>query len=144
MGLLFISLPVTQCIHWAFSYTLCKLLCPIFLLGILGPFDFLGLPRPFSNLAFPWAFTNSLELPRLIVLYFILGADRSSISPLLSLLILLWACCGPFSLFYILPMGLLHLSFQVHSDLFASLRPTLRAREPFIPATWAQWLFRAC
>ena len=57
LGLLFISLLVTQCIHWYFSYTVCGLLCPIFLLGILG------LPRPFSNHAFPWAFTNSLGLP---------------------------------------------------------------------------------
>ena len=44
LGLLFISLLVTQCIHWYFSYTVCGLLCPIFLLGIFGPFAFLGLP----------------------------------------------------------------------------------------------------
>ena len=63
LSLLFISLPVTQCVHWAFSYIVCELLCPISLLGILGPFAFLGFSRPFSNPAFPWAFTNSLGLP---------------------------------------------------------------------------------
>ena len=30
-----------------------RLLCPIFLLGILGPFNFLGIPCPFSNPTFP-------------------------------------------------------------------------------------------
>lgn len=51
---------MTQCVHWAFSYTACGLLCPISLLGILGLFAFLGLPQLFSNHTFPWAFTNSL------------------------------------------------------------------------------------
>ena len=78
-----------------------------------------------------------------ITLYFMLGSDGSSISPLLSLLTLLWACCGPFSLFYILPVGLLPLSFRAHSSPFASSGPTLWAHEPFIPATWIQWLFLA-
>ena len=36
-----------------------------------------------------------------ITLYFILRAHGLPINPLLSLLALLWACCGPFSLFYI-------------------------------------------
>ena len=36
-----------------------------------------------------------------ITLSFILGAHGLSINPLLFLLSLLWACCGPFSLFYI-------------------------------------------
>ena len=126
------------------SYIFCGLLCPICLLGILGPFSFLGLPWPFSNHAFPWAFTNSLGLPSPNYLYLILGANGFFISPLISLLVLLWACCGPFSLFYILLMSLLLLSFQAHSSPFASLGPTLLAREPFIPAIYARWLFLAC
>ena len=60
------------------------LLCPIcFPLSVLGPFAFLGLPRP-----------NYLIL--------ILGAHGLAINPLLSLLSLLWACRGPFSLFHII------------------------------------------
>ena len=51
-----------------------------------------------------------------ITLSFILGVDGLSISSLLSLLALLWACYGPFSLFYILLMSLL-LSFFL-SGLF--------------------------
>ena len=77
------------------------LLCPIyFLLGILAP------------ICFPWVssaiFLHSheflltpLSFPGLIILSFILGAHGHSISPLLSLLALLRACCGPLSLFYI-------------------------------------------
>ena len=97
---------------------------------------------------FPWAFSTLfpillshkplltlLDFPDPITLYFILGSDGSSISPLLYLLTLLWAYCGPFSLFYMLPMGLLPPSFRVHSGSFASSRPTLWACEPFIPAT---------
>ena len=42
-----------------------------------------------------------LGFPGLITLSFILGAYGLAISPLLSLLALLQACCGPFSLFYI-------------------------------------------
>ena len=59
---------MAQCVHWAFSYTICGLLCPISLLGILDPFAFLELPQPFSNPAFSWAFTNSLwaSLPQLL------------------------------------------------------------------------------
>ena len=59
-----------------FGYVAYGLLCPIFLLGILGPFTFLG--------------------P--ITLSFILGAHGLSMNPLLSLL---RSCCDPFSLFYI-------------------------------------------
>ena len=36
-----------------------------------------------------------------IILSLILGVHRFAINPLLSLLALLWVCCGPFSLFYI-------------------------------------------
>ena len=97
MGLLFITLPVTQCVHWAFSYIFCGLLCLICL---------------FSNHTFPGAFTNSLGLPCPNYLYLILGADGSFISPLISLLVLLWACCGPFSLFCILLMSLMGTAFK--------------------------------
>ena len=104
-------------------------------LGFLGPFPILLSHRLLLTL---------LGFPGPITLYLILEADGSSISPLLSLLALLWACCGPFLLFYILPMSLLLLSFRAHSSLFASSEPTLWVREPFIPATWAQWLFLTC
>ena len=103
--------------------------------GFLGPFPILLSHGPLLTL---------LGFSGLITLYFILGADGFSIGPLLSLLILLWVYCGPFSLFYIMPMGLLSLSFQAYSSLLASSGPTLWACEPFIPATWAQWLFLAC
>ena len=104
----------------------------------------LGFLDPFPILLSHWPLLTLLGFLGSITLYLILGVDRSSISSLLSLLALLWACCGPFSLFYILPMDLLLFSFWAHSNSFASSRPTLWAREPFIPTTWAQWLFLAC
>ena len=67
-------------------------------LGFLVPFPILLSHKPLLTIL---GFLGS------ITLYFILGIDGSSISPLLSLLALLWAYYGPFSLFYILPMGLL-------------------------------------
>ena len=103
--------------------------------------DFLG---PFLILLSHGPLLTLLGFLGPITLYLILGADGSSISPLLSLLTLLWACCSPFSLFYILLMGLFLLSFRAHSSPFASSRPTLWARKPLIHATWAQWLFLAC
>ena len=39
--------------HWSYSYMACRLLCPIFLLSILGSFVFLGHPWP---IYFSWAF----------------------------------------------------------------------------------------
>ena len=69
-----------------------------------------------------------------ITLSFTLGAHRLSISPLLSLLALLWAYCGPFSLFYILLKGLFLLSLRAPLGLFASSEPVLWACDPFISA----------
>ena len=86
-----------------FDYITYKLLCPIyFLLGILGPFTFLGHPQPFLIMRFHGLLLTPLGFPSPITLSFILGAHGLSINPLLSLLALLRACCGPFSLFYII------------------------------------------
>ena len=85
-------------------------------LGFLGPFPILLSHEPLLTL---------LDFLDLITLYLILGADGSSISPLLFLLALLWAYYGSFSLFYILPMDLLLLSFRADSSLFASSGLTL-------------------
>ena len=109
-------------------------------LAYLFSFNFLG---PFSILLSHGPILTLLGFSNPITLYLILGTDGSSISPLLSLLALLWAYCDPFTLFYILPIGLL-LSFWTHSSPFSSSGSTLWAREPFILATWAQWLFLAC
>ena len=98
-------------------------------LGFLSPFPILLSHGPLLTL---------LGFPDPITLYLVLGVDGSSISPLFYLLALLWVYCGPFSLFYILPIGLLLLSFWAHSSPFASSKPTLWARELFIPTTWAQ------
>ena len=75
----------------------------LFSLGRLGP------------VCFPWASSalfltlhshgfllNSLGLPSPITLSLILGAHRFAVNPLLSLLSLLWAYRGPFSLFHII------------------------------------------
>ena len=72
----------------------------------------IGRPWP---ICFPWVLLalfltlyshglllSSLGFPSLIALSFILGAYGLVINPLLFLLLLLWACCGPFSLFYII------------------------------------------
>ena len=72
----------------------------------------LGRPEP---VCFPWASSalfltlhshglllNSLGFPSLITLSLILGVHGFAINPLLSLLSLLWACHGPFSLFHII------------------------------------------
>ena len=116
---------------WASSacFITFKLLCPIWaplshfiLLGILDLFHCfqaplshlfsLGRPRP---VCFPWASSalfltshrhglllNSLGFPSLITLFLILEVHGLAINPLLSLFSLLWACCGPFSLFHII------------------------------------------
>ena len=61
----------------------------------LGPFG------PFPSSAFPWALLTPLGFPGPLTLSFILVVHELSINPLFSLLSLLRACCGPFSLFYI-------------------------------------------
>ena len=107
LGLLLILLSMTQYDHWVFYYIACGLLCPIyFSLGHPLPICFPWASSAiFSNSAFSWVFTNffgfPLGFPSPITLSFILGAHELSISPLLSLLALLHAWCGLFSLFYI-------------------------------------------
>ena len=85
-----------------FDYVACELLCPIILLGILGPFTLLGSFRFFFLTLHSHRFLlTPLGFPDPITLSLILGAYGLAINPLLSLLTLLWTCCGPFSLFYI-------------------------------------------
>ena len=95
----FLTLFVGSCVPFPSWASLAHLLS----LGFLGPFPILFSYGPLLTL---------LGFLSPTTLYLILRADGSSISPLLSLLALLWACYGPFSLFYILPMGLLLLSFR--------------------------------
>ena len=68
---------------------------------------FLGLS---TNFVFLWAFTHFIGLPRPNYFIVILGVYGPAINPLLSLLVLLWACHSPSLLFFshhTLPMGLL-------------------------------------
>ena len=58
---------------------------------------FLGL---FTNFVFPWDFIDFIGFPRPNYFILILGVYGSAINPLLSLLALLWACRGPFLLFF--------------------------------------------
>ena len=62
----------------------------------------LGFLNPFINSAFPWVFTNFIGLPWPNYRILIIGVHGLAINPLLSLFALLWACSGPFSLFYII------------------------------------------
>ena len=91
---------------WLLGFLLHYLWAPMSHLFPLG--------HPWS-ICFPWAslsffltlhsyrlFLTPLDFPDLITLSFILRAHALSINPLLSLLALLWVCCGPFSLFYII------------------------------------------
>ena len=91
-------------LFWAFFFLHC-LWAPLSHLFLFG--------HPWL-ICFPWAslalflilYSHGLLLTplgflSLIALSFILGAHGLSINPLLSLLALLWACCGPFSFFYI-------------------------------------------
>ena len=90
--------------HWFFYYITGGLLCSIcFLLGVPSPFAFLRLFLAlFLTLHSHEFLLYSLGFPDPITLSLILGAHRLAINPLLSLLSLLWACCGPFSLFHII------------------------------------------
>ena len=77
-------------------------------------FHLFSLRRP-KPICFPWTFPtlflilhshglllNSLGFPDPITLSLILGAHRLAINSLLFLLLLFWACRGPFSLFHII------------------------------------------
>ena len=96
----------------------------------------LGILGPFSNYAFPWAYTNLLTplgFPDPITLSFILEAHELSINPLLSLLALLRAYCGPFSLFYITYYPwVCYFSLRAPLGLFASSRPVYLFYGPMI------------
>ena len=101
-GLLPILLSMTQYSHWAFW--LLFLQAPV---SHLFPFEhpwpiyFPWASSALSNFVFPWAFTNSFGCPWPNCFIIHSWAHRLSINSLLSLLALLRACCGPFSLFYI-------------------------------------------
>ena len=83
-------------------------------LAYLFSFNFLG---PFSILLSHGPLLTLLGFSNPITLYLILGIDGSSISPLLSLLALLWAYYGPFLLFYILPIGFFSISRPISTCL---------------------------
>ena len=92
LDLLLILPSLTQYSHLGFLVTL----------GVLSPFTFLGpLLALFLTLHSHELLLTPLGFLDPITLSFILRAHGLSINPLLSLLSLLWACCGPFSLFYI-------------------------------------------
>ena len=78
---------------------------------------FLGL---FPNFVFPWAFTDFIGLPRPNYFILILGVYGPAINPLLSLLVLLWACRGPFLIFF----HIIHCPWVCYS-LFLSFRALL-------------------
>ena len=93
--------PWPICFPWA---SLAHLLS----LGFLGHFPILFSHGPLLTLlGFLDPITSSL----------IFRADGSSISPLLSLLALLWAYYGPFLLFYILPIGFFSISRPISTCL---------------------------
>ena len=77
-----------------------ELLCPFFPWASLAHLLTLGFLGPFTNFVFPWDFTNFIGLPRPNYFILILGVYEPAINPLLSLLALLWACRGPFLLFF--------------------------------------------
>ena len=115
-----------------FGYVACKLLC--------SPFTFLGHPRPFLVSCSHGLLLTPLGFPGPITLSFILGAHGLSINPLLSLLSLLRACYGPFSLFYII-----YCPWVCYFSLSGLLQARLLPRGPFvyfmglrsiIPAAW--------
>ena len=142
MGLLLILLLMTQYDHLGFV-----LHCLWTLLSHLFP-----LRHPWST-SFPWAslalfltlhshelLLTPLGFPDPITLSFILGAHGLAISPLLSLLALLWACCGLFSLFYI--TYCLWVCFSLFGLLLARLLPQgpfvyFMGLQSIIPTIWA-------
>ena len=78
------------------------LMSHLFPLGHLWPiFFFWASLALFLTLCFHGLLLTPLGSPGPIILFFILGAHGLAINPLLSLVTLLWACYGPFSLFYI-------------------------------------------
>ena len=81
---------------WSFGF------CITLLVGFFIPFiSFWASLALFLTLRSYGLLLTPLGFPNPITLSFILGAHGLAINPLLSLLALLRACCGPFSLFYI-------------------------------------------
>ena len=104
------------------------LLCPFLPWASLAHLLSLGFLGPFTNFVFPWAFTDFIGLPRPNYFILILGVHRLAINPLLSLLALLWACRGPFLLFFHIThcpwvCYSLFLSFRALLSPFAFSRP---------------------
>ena len=76
---------------------------------------------------------NSLGFPSPITLSLILRVHGLAINPLLSLLSLLWAYCGPFSLFLIIYCPwFVFLSFWAPLSSFTSSRPICLSHGPMI------------
>ena len=106
--------------------------------GLLCPFCFsLGILGPFPNFVFPWAFTGFIGLPWPSYFILILGVYGSAINLLLSLLALLWACRGPFLLFFHIThcpgvCYLLFLSFWALLSTFAFSRLIYLFHRPVI------------
>ena len=104
------------------------ILCPFLPWASLAHLLSLGFLGPFTNFVFPWAFTDFIGLPRPNYFILILGVHRLAINPLLSLLALLWACRGPFLLFFHIThcpwvCYSLFLSFRALLSPFAFSRP---------------------
>ena len=101
LGLLLILLAMTQYGHWIHT----RATLDFFITLLVG--SFVQFISSWASLAlFLILYSHGLLLTplgflSLITLSFILGAHGLSINPLLSLLALLRACCGPFSFFYI-------------------------------------------
>ena len=104
MGLLFILLLMAQQGHWFFCYiTSGAPMSHLFSFGRPGPVCFLWASSAlFLTLHYHGLLLNSLGFPGPITLFLILGVHGLALNPYLSLLSLLWACCGPFSLFHII------------------------------------------
>ena len=114
------------------------LLCSFcFPLGILDPLAYLGFLGLFPNFVFSWAFTDFIGLLRSNYFILIFGVYGPTINPLLSLLTLLWACRGPFLLFFhiihcLWVCYLLFLSFRALLSPFAFSRPIYLFYGPMI------------
>ena len=76
------------------------LLCPFFPGASLTHLLSLGLFDPFTNFVFLWAFTDFIGLSWSNYFILIFGVHGLTINPLLSFLVLFWACRGPFLPFF--------------------------------------------
>ena len=94
LGLPFILLPMAQYGHWFFYHITGGLLCPICFPSASSAL--------FLTLHSHRLLLSSLGFSDPITLSLILGVHGLAINPLLSLLSLLWANRGPFSIFHII------------------------------------------